>query len=55
MKHPFYHKKDDAVVEATAVGLLSVEKGAVKEFRMATDKAVYNGGTLGVAVWKVSP
>jgi len=55
MKHPFYHKKDDAVVEATAVALLRVENGAVKEFRMATDKAVYNGGTFGVAVWDVKP
>lgn len=55
MKHPFYHKKDDAVVEATAVGLLTLENGAVKEFRMATDKAVYNGGTFGVAVWEEKP
>jgi hypothetical protein len=55
MKHPFYHKKDDNVAEATAVGVLAVEKGAVKEFRMATDKAVYNGGTFGVAVWDVKP
>ena len=55
LKHPFYHKKDDAVVEATAVALLRVENGAVQEFRMATDKAVYNGGTFGVAVWDVKP
>jgi hypothetical protein len=55
LKHPFYHKKDNAVVEATAVGVLRVENGAVKEFRMATDKAVYNGGTFGVAVWEEKP
>jgi hypothetical protein len=52
MKHPFYHKKDNCTVEATAVGLLEVDaaKGLVKDFRMATEKAVYNGGTFGVAV-----
>jgi hypothetical protein len=55
MKHPFYHKKDEAVVEATAVGVLLLDGGAVKEFRMATEKATYNGGTFGVAVWDERP
>jgi hypothetical protein len=52
MKHPFYHKKDSCEVEATAVGVLEIDaaKGVVKDFRMATEKAVYNGGTFGVAV-----
>jgi len=57
MKHPFYHKKDDCRVEATAVGVLEIDavKGLVKDFRMATEKAVYNGGTFGVAVRTVRP
>jgi hypothetical protein len=52
MKHPFYHKKDEAVVEATAVGVVDVDPSApaVRKFRLATDKATYNGGTFGVAV-----
>ena len=52
MKHPFYHKKDHCEVEATAVGVLEIDaaKGVIKDFRMATEKAVYNGGTFGVAV-----
>jgi hypothetical protein len=55
MKHPFYHKKDDARVEATAVGVVEFEGAGpqVRKFRMATEKATYNGGTFGVAVRSV--
>jgi hypothetical protein len=50
MKHPFYHRKDEARVEAAAVGVLEHADGRIVEFRMATERAVYNGGTFGVAV-----
>lgn len=52
MKHPFYHKKDEARVEATAVGVVEFDS-AIRKFRMATEKAIYNGGSFGVAVKEV--
>jgi hypothetical protein len=53
MKHPFYHKKDGATVEAVAVGVVDFEGTRITRFRMATEKATYNGGTFGVAVRSV--
>jgi hypothetical protein len=50
MKHPFYHKKDESTVDAVAVGVVDFEGAKVVKFRMATEKATYNGGTFGVAV-----
>jgi hypothetical protein len=52
MKHPFYHKKDEARVDAVAVGLVDFDASTprITRFRMATEKATYNGGTFGVAV-----
>jgi hypothetical protein len=50
MRHPFYHKVDEARVDATAVGVVDFEGTSVTRFRMATEKATYNGGTFGVAV-----
>jgi hypothetical protein len=52
MKHPFYHRKDEARVEAVAVGVIEFD-AAIRKFRMATEKATYNGGTFGVAVKEV--
>ena len=53
MKHPFYHKKDNATVDAVAVGVVDFEGTRITKFRMATEKATYNGGTFGVAVQEV--
>ena len=53
MKHPFYHKKDEARVDAVAVGVVDFEGTKIARFRMATEKATYNGGTFGVAVREV--
>jgi hypothetical protein len=52
MRHSFYHKDDDRVVEATVVGFLDVEPGsrAIRTFRLVTERATYGGGTFGVAV-----
>jgi hypothetical protein len=52
MKHPFYHRKDEARVDAVAVGVVDFDptKPAIRKFRMATETATYNGGTFGVAV-----
>lgn len=52
MKHPFYHKKDESRVDAVAVGVIEFDS-AIRKFRMATEKATYNGGTFGVAVREV--
>ncbi len=56
MKHPFYHKKDECRVDATAVGVVEFDaaKPAIRKFRMATERATYNGGTFGVAVRSVN-
>ena len=55
MKHPFYHKKDEARVDAVAVGIVDFDaaRPAIRKFRMATETATYNGGTFGVAVREV--
>jgi hypothetical protein len=55
MKHPFYHKKDEARVDAVAVGVLEFDsvRSAIRKFRMATESATYNGGTFGVAVREI--
>jgi hypothetical protein len=55
MKHPFYHRKDEARVDAVAVGVLEFDsaRSAIRKFRMATQSATYNGGTFGVAVREV--
>ena len=53
MKHPFYHRKDEAKVDAVAVGVVDFEGTKITKFRMATEKATYNGGTFGVAVREV--
>ena len=55
MKHSFYHRDDDNVVEATVVGFMDFEPGKrrIRSLRMVTDKATYNGGTFGVAVRSV--
>lgn len=55
MKHSFYHRDDDKVVEATFVGFVDFEPGKrrIRSLRMVTDKATYNGGTFGVAVRSV--
>jgi len=53
MKHPFYHRKDESTVDAVAVGVVDFEGARIAKFRMATEKATYNGGTFGVAVEEV--
>src|SRR5262249_55054390 len=55
MKHPFYHKDDDNVVEATVVGFVDFEEGkdGVRSLRLVTDKATYGRTTFGVAVRSV--
>jgi hypothetical protein len=52
MKHPFYHRDDNNVVEATVVGVLEFEpgKGRIRSLRVVTDKATYGGGTFAVAL-----
>jgi hypothetical protein len=43
MGHPFYHKDDDNVVRATAVGYVVFESGSrrIKAFQMVTEEATY--------------
>ncbi|HXG61584.1 MAG TPA: hypothetical protein VNO22_09425 [Planctomycetota bacterium] len=52
MKHPFYHREDDARVEASAAGLVEFDPSgpSITRFLMATEKASYNGGAFVVAV-----
>jgi hypothetical protein len=52
MKHPFYHKDDSKVVEATVVGLIEFEqrKNKVRSLQLATDQATYGPAHFGVAV-----
>jgi hypothetical protein len=52
MKHPFYHRDDDQVVEATVVGALECEtaKPALRSFQLVTDHAIYGRRPFGVAV-----
>jgi hypothetical protein len=55
MKHPFYHKDDDNVVEATFVGVIEfdADKGKVRSLHLATERAAYGGRHFGVAVRSV--
>jgi hypothetical protein len=56
MTHRFYPgKKDDNMVEATAVGYFEFEPALhhVRRFRLVTDRATYGNGTLEVAVRSV--
>lgn len=52
MKHPFYHKPDGNVVEATIVGTLDGRDGSddVPTLRLITESAKYNHGTFAIAV-----
>jgi hypothetical protein len=52
MKHPFYHKDDSNVVEATVVGLIEFEQGKkkVRSLQLATYRATYGRANFGVAV-----
>jgi hypothetical protein len=52
MKHTFYHKDDDNVVEATIVGVLDYDQAArkIRSLQLATDKATYGRITFGVVV-----
>ena len=56
MRHWFYHKEDDNVVEATFVAVIEfdVDKGQVRALHLATDRAVFAGRiNFGVAVRSV--
>lgn len=52
MKHPFYHKDDDNVVDATIVGILDYDQATkkIRSLQLATDKANYGRTTFGVVV-----
>jgi hypothetical protein len=52
MKHPFYHKPDDRVVEATVVGFLEFESATrhIRSLQMVTKQAAYGSQPFGVAV-----
>ena len=56
MRHWFYHKEDDKVVETAFVGVVEfdVNKGKVRAFHVATDRAIYADRIFfGVAVRSV--
>jgi hypothetical protein len=55
MKHFFYHKKDDGLVEAGVAGFLEIDLDSrrIHTLRMVAESAKYNGGTFGVAVRSV--
>lgn len=55
MKHPFYHKDDDQVVEATLVGFIEFEPAAdkIRSLRLVTDEARYGRRDFGIAVRSV--
>lgn len=54
MKHPFYHKDDDNVVDATMVGLLEFEPGkGIRTLQLATTKGSYGRMNFGVVVRSV--
>ena len=55
MRHPFYHRDDDNVVEATVVGSLVFESGrrTVPTLQLVTDHAIYAKQPFGVAVRSV--
>jgi hypothetical protein len=52
MKHPFYHRDDANVVEATVVGVMEFEPGkkTIKSLELVTDRATYGRINFGVAV-----
>jgi hypothetical protein len=52
MRHDFYHRPDGKTVDARLIGYVdwSPGDGAVKTFRLVTDKATYGGGTFAVAI-----
>jgi hypothetical protein len=55
MKHPFYHREDDQVVETAIVGILefaSSGKG-IPSLQLVSDKATYGSRPFGVAVRSV--
>jgi hypothetical protein len=55
MKHTFYRKDDENVVEANVMGFLDFDpkKNVIKSFEMITDQASYGQGTFGIAVRSV--
>lgn len=61
MKHPFYHKDDNNVVEADLIGYLEFDanKQAIRSLRLVTDSARYGadkgGQPFGAAVRSVPP
>lgn len=57
MKHPFYHKDDDNVVEATVVGMLDFEPATrqIRSLQLATDRATYGRTHFGVVVSSLAP
>jgi hypothetical protein len=52
MRHDFYHKPSDNVVQTGLVGYVEFDPatGAVRALRLVTDGATYSGGKFGVAV-----
>jgi hypothetical protein len=52
MRHSFYHKEDDNLVEATLVGFIEFELAnrTIRSLQLVTDKATYGGGQFGVAL-----
>jgi hypothetical protein len=52
MKHPFYHKDDDNIVEASVAGILDFEPGthSVQSLQLATERAIYGRVHFGVVV-----
>ncbi len=55
MKHPFYHKDDDQVVETAIVGIMDFEPSGktIRSLKLVTDKATYGKRPFGVAVRSV--
>ena len=55
MKHTFYHRDDNNVVDATVLGLFDVDTASrqIRSLRLATSESSYGGGTFGVAVQSV--
>jgi hypothetical protein len=55
MKHPFYHKEDDKVVEASLAGYIDFDPAGqrLRALRLVTERATYGGGTFAVALRSV--
>ena len=54
MKHPFYHRDDDNIVEAGIVGILEFEPGKkIRSLQLATTTATYGRTAFGVVVRSV--